>query len=55
MVARGIRALLLGIGTLDPISFVGGVVVLVLVAMSAAIIPAVRAARVDPVLSLKSE
>ena len=55
LVARGIRTLLLGIGTLDPISFLGSVVLLGMAAMTASLIPAVRAARVDPVLSLKSE
>jgi predicted permease len=55
LVARGIRALLLGIGTLDPISLLGSMVLLVLAAVAASLAPALRASRVDPVLSLRSE
>jgi predicted lysophospholipase L1 biosynthesis ABC-type transport system permease subunit len=55
LVARGMRTLLLGIGTLDPASFLGSTVFLVLAAMTASLVPALRASRVDPVLSLRSE
>jgi len=55
LVARGIRALLLGIGALDPISLLGSMVLLVLAAVAASLVPALRASRVDPVLSLRSE
>jgi predicted permease len=55
MVARGIRALLLGIGSLDPVSFLGSTLLLGLAAATAALLPALRASRVDPVVSLRSE
>jgi predicted permease len=55
LVARGLRSLLLGIGTLDPPSFLGSVILLVLAAVTASLLPALRASRVDPVVSLRSE
>jgi predicted permease len=55
LVAQGVRSLLLGIELLDPISYGGSVAVLVLAAIAASAIPALRAARVDPVRSLRSE
>ncbi|UCD23102.1 MAG: ABC transporter permease [Gemmatimonadota bacterium] len=55
IVARGVRALLLGIGPLDPASFLGSTLVLVLAAATAALLPAWRASRVDPAVSLRSE
>jgi len=55
LVAQGVRSLLLGIELFDPISYGGSVAVLVLAATAASAIPALRAARVDPVRSLRSE
>jgi predicted permease len=55
LVARGMRSLLLGIGPLDPASHLGSAVFLVLAAMTASLVPALRASRVDPVLSLRSD
>jgi putative ABC transport system permease protein len=55
LVAMGIRALLVGVSVLDPFSLIGSVVVLTLAALLAGVPPAARAARLDPVLSLKSE
>jgi predicted permease len=55
LIAQGLRTLLLGIASLDPISYGGSVAVLVLAAIVASAVPALRAARVDPVRSLRSE
>jgi hypothetical protein len=55
LVARGVRSLLLGIDSFDPISFGGSVAILMLAAMAASAIPALQASRVDPVRLLRSE
>lgn len=55
LVGIGIRVLLVGVSILDPLSYSGSVLVLALAAATAALVPALRAARTDPVLSLKSE
>ena len=53
--ARAIRGLLFEVSPTDPISLVAAVTVLVVTAMLAAWIPSYRAARVDPVIALRSE
>jgi predicted permease len=55
LVAFGIRVLLVGPNILDPLYITGSVTVLVLAAAAASLAPALRAARTDPLLSLKSE
>jgi ABC-type antimicrobial peptide transport system permease subunit len=55
LVGMGIRVLLVGVSVLDPLSLSGSVAVLVLAAMAAGLVPALRAAGTDPLLSLKSE
>jgi predicted permease len=55
LVAMGMRTLMLGIGMLDPVSHLGSAFFLVLAALTASLVPALRASRVDPVLSLRSE
>jgi predicted permease len=47
--------LLIGVGAIDPVSFVISVVLVILVAAAAAYFPARRAAHVDPVQALRSE
>ncbi len=53
--ARLIRSQLYGVAAADPITFVGGAVLLIAVALMSAWIPARRAARVDPIVALRCE
>jgi predicted permease len=52
---RVVRGVLFGIEPLDAVSFIGTTIVLMLVAAAAALVPAWRATRVDPVESLRTE
>jgi len=52
---RVFASLLLGVGTTDPLTFVGVAVLLVLIALLACWIPARRAAKVDPLVALRTE
>jgi len=53
--ARLIRGVLVGVGPADPVSLVGGVVLLALTAALASFLPARRAAHIDPMTSLRQE
>jgi predicted permease len=53
--ARLVESLLYETGTLDPVTYLGAVLLLGLAAASACFLPALRAARTDPALLLKSE
>jgi putative ABC transport system permease protein len=55
VLTRLMTALLYGVTTTDPVTFVAVVVVLLAVATLASVIPAWRAARVDPVIALREE
>jgi putative ABC transport system permease protein len=52
---RFLRTLLFGIGPNDPVTLGGVVALLSLVTVAACLIPALRAARVDPSWALRSE
>jgi predicted permease len=52
---RTFRALLFGIEPVDPGSFAGGALALLLIAVGAALGPALRASRVDPAAALRAE
>ena len=52
---RFVASQLYGVTALDPISFVGATIALLLVGAAAAAIPARRAARVDPLIALRTE
>ncbi|PYT65563.1 MAG: hypothetical protein DMG39_28600 [Acidobacteria bacterium] len=55
VVARFLASLLFGVGTHDPVTFLGVALVLILVAVLAAYVPARRAMRVDPIVALRYE
>lgn len=55
LVTRLMRSLLFGVEATDPITFVGISLLLAAIALLACYIPAQRAARIDPLISLRSE
>ena len=54
IMTRSLRALLFGVNSYDPASFIGTVVVLVAVAALAGYFPARRASQIDPINALRS-
>jgi putative ABC transport system permease protein len=55
LLSQSISAFLFGVQPLDPVTFAGVAAVLLLTATVAALVPAMRAARVDPVQAFRSE
>jgi predicted permease len=52
---RLLRSFLLGVSPLDPLTFAGVAIFLCAIAAAAAYVPAMRAARLDPIVTLRSE
>jgi putative ABC transport system permease protein len=55
MAARAMASLLFGVGAADPVSFASVALLLLAVALGATLIPAVRAARVSPLVAIRSD
>jgi predicted permease len=53
--ARGFRSLLFGVEAADPASYTGAAVLLLAVTLAASIVPALSAARLDPLRALREE
>lgn len=52
---RAIRGLLVGVGPADPTVFASAVLILLVMALVAALVPAINATRVDPAVALRDE
>ncbi|UCD24203.1 MAG: ABC transporter permease [Gemmatimonadota bacterium] len=50
-----LQAVLFGVGAFDPVTFIGVLVIFLLVAAAASLVPAIRASRVDPIGVLRYE
>jgi len=55
LVSQVVRSLLLGIAAVDPITFAGGSLLFLAVALAAGYFPARRATKVDPMVALRAE
>jgi len=55
VVGRSLESLLVGVSAYDPATLAGVATVMLLTAAAAAVVPARRAARVDPAVALRNE
>ena len=53
--ARALRALMFGVSESDPITFAGAAVFFLALGAAAGVVPARRAARVEPMVALRAE
>jgi ABC-type antimicrobial peptide transport system permease subunit len=53
--ARAMHGMVFGVSTFDPVTLIGSAVLLVLIALGACLVPARRAAAVDPIITLAAE
>jgi putative ABC transport system permease protein len=53
LAARGMASLLFGVASTDPLSFITVAVLLLVVAVAATLVPALRAARVSPLVAIR--
>ena len=54
-VTRGIQALLFGVAPRDPLTFAGVTLMMTAIGLVACWMPALRAARIDPAIAMRSE
>jgi ABC-type antimicrobial peptide transport system permease subunit len=55
MASNAIRGLLFGVAPHDPMTFVAVAVLMAVIGIAACWIPALRAARIDPAIAMRSE
>jgi predicted permease len=55
LAARAMRSLLFGVGATDPVSFLGVASLLLVVAIAATLVPAIRAAKVSPLVAIRTD
>jgi predicted permease len=55
LLTRYMKSILFGVGAHDPVAFGGTAALLLITAVAASVIPALRAARIDPAIALRQE
>ena len=55
ILGRSLQSMLFGVSSIDPVTYVSAAVVLAVVGLCAAAVPALRASRIDPVRALRQD